>query len=206
MTARPLHILLVRHGQTNSNTGGTVQGHLPTPLNAVGHQQALAVAKRLARWPTPIDALVSSDLVRAMQTASPIAAALNLPIQPDAAWRERSLGKLEGQTVGDEMLWNVASGELEPEGAEPKEVFVERVYGAITALPRRFDNGGTAVVVTHGGPIRIVLKLLLANRRPRVPVKPDRLDLATDRIVNGSILELKVAGGHWEALRLNEVG
>ena len=66
---REIHLLLLRHGQTDSNASGIVQGHLPVPLNALGRQQAAALAGRLRTYTPRIGRLVSSDLARAAQTA-----------------------------------------------------------------------------------------------------------------------------------------
>jgi len=76
MNSRELTLLLLRHGQTDSNAAGIVQGHLPVPLNDLGHRQAAALAARLAAASPRIGRLISSDLSRAAQTAESIARAL----------------------------------------------------------------------------------------------------------------------------------
>src|SRR3954463_4142309 len=86
------HVLLLRHGQTDSNAGGVLQGWLPTPLNAAGRAQSGRLAARLATFEPRVRRLVSSDLVRARQTAGPIAAALGVEPVFDPRWRERGLG------------------------------------------------------------------------------------------------------------------
>src|SRR5215213_4873744 len=95
-----LEIFLLRHGQTDSNAAGIVQGHLPVPLNELGHRQAALLAARLRVAARRIGRLISSDLPRAAQTAEPIARALNLPIEFVVAWRERLLGEFQGKPVG----------------------------------------------------------------------------------------------------------
>src|SRR5688500_14094512 len=118
---KEMTILLLRHGQTDSNASGIVQGHLPVPLNELGHRQATALAARL-RVATPrIGRLISSDLPRAAQTAEPIAAGLGLPIEFDARWRERLLGEFQGKSVGERRTWTLATGEETPPGAESVE-------------------------------------------------------------------------------------
>ena len=78
------HILFIRHGQTDANRDGIVQGHQPTPLNDLGHRQALMLARRLQSYSPAIEVLVSSDLLRAVQTSRPIAAAdVGRAFQPD---------------------------------------------------------------------------------------------------------------------------
>src|SRR5678816_3519185 len=115
---RELNLLLLRHGQTDSNAAGIVQGHLPVPLNELGHRQAALLAARLKGTTPRIARLISSDLPRAAQTAQPIAQALNMPIAFDAAWRERLLGDFQGKPVGERRLWTLATGDETPPGAE----------------------------------------------------------------------------------------
>jgi broad specificity phosphatase PhoE len=93
MTTR---ILLVRHGQSEGNAGGRFGGHTATPLSALGRAQAEATARALAT--EKVTAIYSSDLVRAIETAEPLARALNLEITRAEAFRERSVGRMEGLT------------------------------------------------------------------------------------------------------------
>jgi broad specificity phosphatase PhoE len=93
MTTR---ILLVRHGQSEGNAGGRFGGHTSTPLSALGRAQAEATARALAT--EKVTAIYSSDLVRAIETAEPLARSLNLEITRAEAFRERSVGRMEGLT------------------------------------------------------------------------------------------------------------
>src|SRR5918912_404825 len=93
---RPLQLLLIRHGETTWNRQGRIQGHRDSPLTERGLAQARAAAARLAR--ERIDALYSSDLVRAQETAHHVAAATALRVRLDEALRERAFGMLEGKT------------------------------------------------------------------------------------------------------------
>ncbi len=163
MPKRLFHILLLRHGLTDANAGGVLQGWSQTPLNAIGRRQAADLARHVARWTPPVDALISSDLTRAMQTAEPIAQACNLPIIEDCAWRERGLGELEGRHVGERETWRAASGEVSPPGAETVETFSERIIAALTALPSQHPKHRVIAIVTHGGPIRVILRALCAG-------------------------------------------
>src|SRR5206468_4407724 len=135
MDGRTLRILLLRHGQTDANASGVLQGHQPTPLNRLGVRQAALLAERLASYRPPIDVLVSSDLPRATQTAGSIAAACGLKVIVDRAWRERGFGLLEGKPVGDREMWRAASGEMDPPGAELTADLHERVRVALMKLP-----------------------------------------------------------------------
>jgi broad specificity phosphatase PhoE len=92
-------LYLVRHGQSAGNAEGRFGGHGPTPLSELGHQQAELTAKTLAR--EKIDAIYTSDLLRAVQTAEPLARLLDLPIVKTPAFRERHVGVLEGLTFDE---------------------------------------------------------------------------------------------------------
>ena len=90
------NILLIRHGQSEGNAERRFGGHTPTPLSALGRKQAEATARALAS--ESITAIYSSDLLRAVETAAPLARALGLEINETEAFRERSVGRMEGLT------------------------------------------------------------------------------------------------------------
>lgn len=92
-------LFLVRHGQSDGNAEGRFGGHSPTPLSALGLQQAELTARALAK--EKIRAIYSSDLYRAVQTAEPLAKITDLPIIMTAAFRERKVGVLEGLTFDE---------------------------------------------------------------------------------------------------------
>lgn len=92
-------LFLVRHGQSAGNAAGRFGGHSPTPLSELGKRQAEITAKTLAR--ERIEAIYSSDLLRAVQTAQPLAAILDLPVISTSAFRERKVGVLEGLTFDE---------------------------------------------------------------------------------------------------------
>ncbi|HEY0461511.1 MAG TPA: histidine phosphatase family protein [Pyrinomonadaceae bacterium] len=92
-------LYLVRHGQSAGNAEGRFGGHSATPLSELGLQQAETAAKTLAK--EKIDAIYTSDLHRAVQTAEPLARLLDLPIVKTSAFRERHVGVLEGLTFDE---------------------------------------------------------------------------------------------------------
>jgi broad specificity phosphatase PhoE len=89
-------VLLIRHGQSKGNAEGRFGGHTATPLSAWGRKQARATARVLAAQ--KISAIYSSDLPRAIETAEPLARIAHVRIQSTAAFRERSVGVMEGLT------------------------------------------------------------------------------------------------------------
>ena len=89
-------VLLVRHGESQGNAEKRFGGHSATPLSARGRLEAEATARALL--PKRIAAIYSSDLLRAVETAEPLARALGLEINQSSAFRERSVGRMEGLT------------------------------------------------------------------------------------------------------------
>jgi broad specificity phosphatase PhoE len=161
------HLLLIRHGQTDANRLGIVQGHSQWELNELGHRQAALVAERLADFTPKIDILVCSDLLRAQQTAAPIAEVLGIPIQSDAAWRERCYGQFEGLSPEARQVRKLQLGLTDtdvPPGAQTVEQYQEQIHDAFLAVPRQFPDAHCIAIVTHGGACKSVLAMLADGR------------------------------------------
>src|SRR3954469_18439411 len=92
-------LLLVRHGETDWNAEGKLQGHTDRPLNDYGRRQAEALAERLAE--ERVDAVYARDLARTRETAEIVGARLGLPVVLDPDLRERNWGTWEGLTPGE---------------------------------------------------------------------------------------------------------
>jgi broad specificity phosphatase PhoE len=90
------HVVIIRHGQSQGNAEGRFGGHTDTPLSPRGRRQAEATARALA--PEKFDAIYSSDLPRAIETATPLARLTGAPLENTEALRERSVGVMEGLT------------------------------------------------------------------------------------------------------------
>ena len=198
---RELHLLLLRHGQTDANATGVLQGQKPTALNELGRQQADQLATRIAAWRPSIDAIVSSDLPRAVQTAEPIAAACQVPLLLDAGWRERGFGEMEGKTVGERNTWRAATGEVDAPGAEPFAAFQERVRRAILHVGDHAPRAAIIAVVTHGGPCRAVLGMLADGRLPLADGQPTP---AQAPIINCAIMYLVTWSDLWRVSCVND--
>jgi broad specificity phosphatase PhoE len=93
------HLFLVRHGQSEGNAARRFGGHSDTPLSELGKKQAVATARHLTKQ--RISAVYSSDLLRTMQTAEPLAQLNNLQIESTNAFRERDVGVLSGLTFSE---------------------------------------------------------------------------------------------------------
>lgn len=95
-------LYLVRHGQSAGNAEGRFGGHGPTPLSELGRQQAELTAQALCK--EKITHVYSSDLLRAVQTAEPLAKLLGINVNPSADFRERHVGVLEGLTFDEAKI------------------------------------------------------------------------------------------------------
>jgi broad specificity phosphatase PhoE len=138
-------LLLVRHGETDWNAEGRLQGHTDRPLNDYGRRQAQELAERLAG--EGADAIYASDLKRATETAEIVGARLGLPVVIDADLREKNWGNWEGLT-GDERVLVEFEGESTADHRD-------RVLRAVRRIAGRHP-GQRIVVVTHGGSLRRV--------------------------------------------------
>jgi probable phosphoglycerate mutase len=202
----PPHILLLRHGQTDANATGVLQGHQPVPLNALGFLQAQRLAIRIARHVPKVTALVSSDLRRAAQTAEPVSTACGLAVLYDRGWRERGFGEFEGRHVGERETWRAAHGDADPPGAESLADFRARVRCALETLPDQFPDHACVAVVTHGGPVGVILRMLSAGV---LPLAPGAAPPEVPQVPNCSILDLvreeTATGPAWRVGCVNDV-
>lgn len=149
-------VFLVRHGATDWNKEKRAQGHADIDLNEDGHKQAAAVATELAHQ--HLDAVYSSDLKRARDTATAVAAAHGLEVQIDPDLREIDQGEWEGLTT-DEIrtrwpdLWGPNRHyNARPGGESPQQV-KSRALRALGKACAAHPEGAIAVV-SHGGTIR----------------------------------------------------
>lgn len=152
----PTRVFLLRHGQTAWNAEQRIQGQLDVPLDATGRWQAERLAQALCG--EGLDALYSSDLQRARQTAAPLAALTGLSVTPDVALRERGFGSFEGCTYAEieirwpeqALRWRRREPGFGPGGGEPLAVFYERSVQAVRRLAAAHE-GQTIAIVAHGG-------------------------------------------------------
>lgn len=149
-------LIVIRHGQTDLNREPRFQGQIDVPLNPLGLRQAQRLSERLAA--ERIDTLVSSDLVRARQTAAPTAELRHLSPELSEALREQAFGVFEGLSFPEVMArhpdawtrWLRHEPDDAPPGGESAIDFHARVVGAVRSLARE-HAGRTLALVTHGG-------------------------------------------------------
>jgi len=148
-------ILFVRHGETDWNVEHRVQGHSDRPLNATGEQQARTLAEDLRS--ERIDAVYASDLSRASETARIVAEERGLEVVVLPALREKNFGTWEG-LLDSEIFERFPHAREGPWGdGEGTEEVAERVVTALHEIADRHP-GGRVLVVSHGGPLRAVLR------------------------------------------------
>jgi broad specificity phosphatase PhoE len=152
-------LILVRHGETVWNAEGRLQGQTDIPLNEAGRRQAHQLAARLAG--ETIDAAVSSDLQRAMETARIVAGPHRLIVRADARLRQSHRGKWEGLTYAEiERLYPDSSHDDTPPEGETETAVVARVRSWLDDA-RRDHAGRTVLAVSHGQILRILIALAL---------------------------------------------
>ena len=180
----PVHLLLIRHGETDWNRALRFQGQLDVPLNDVGLEQAQRVGRRLAalhRFDPHASAterppvLHCSDLQRAVQTATPItrpehAATLasavtdeEVPLNRAASWREQHFGVFEGMTAAEIQQqhpdlwdqWRRFRADFTLPGGESTRDFHDRIISSLLQLCREAGHPHMTLV-THGGVLDMV--------------------------------------------------
>ena len=151
----------IRHGETPWNVEGRYQGQLDPPLNERGRRQAQATAARLASL--DFEAIYSSDLTRAYQTAMALAAKTGLPIQADPRLREINQGEWEGVLIDDIRAhwpqeiygWDHDPWQHHPPGGETLQQLQTRLFAAIDEIVSRHPHGLVAVF-SHKLPIALL--------------------------------------------------
>lgn len=160
-------LLLVRHGQTEYNLVGRMQGQLDTPLSDIGRCEATRVAEGLADW--PIGTVISSDLERAVDTARAIAEASSLPVRTDPRLRETDLGEWSGRAhdevdstfPGARAHWRLHPHWAPPGGETRLEVSVRAAEVVDELMASDAWDAGAVLLVAHGGTISALTCRLL---------------------------------------------
>ena len=158
-------VLLWRHGNTDWNNDGRIQGQIDSQLNERGRAQAVAAAERLAALKPRL--IISSDLSRSWDTAAPLAQLTGLTVEREPRLRERNFGLWETLTHAEvkqrfpETWARWVEGDPDPgDGLEPLADLGKRVAEVIRQAHERNPDGLT-ILVTHGGSVRWGLSALL---------------------------------------------
>lgn len=161
-----MRLLLTRHGQTDWNIAGRYQGQSDILLNQTGYKQAETLAKRLSL--ESINAIYSSDLSRAFDTAQAVAKFHPLEIQTDSRWRELSFGDWEGMDYkqmsahSPELFekWMQDSANISTPNGESLKQLADRVKSAFDEIKNKHKDQ-TVLVVSHSGALQALLATLL---------------------------------------------
>lgn len=160
-------LLVVRHGQSVWNAEGRWQGSLDPPLSTLGVRQARHAATALGSF----DVVAASDLDRARTTAEIIANESGVgPVVIEPGLRERHAGAFEGLTKPEirERFPGFLEERRNPEGWEDDDAVLARAVPALARIAALAGDGGTALVVSHGGVIGCVERLLDVRRDHRL--------------------------------------
>jgi probable phosphoglycerate mutase len=201
---RTTRIILVRHGQTAWNAGAgeeRFRGRTDLPLDCIGEAQAQAVANRLEH--EPVDALYASPLLRTQQTAAPLAARLNLPVQPHDGLLDINYGRFQGLTHTQAALtnpelyarWQSTPSHVQFSGGEGLGDVQARLLALLQEIATHHP-GQSTVLVGH----QIVNKVLVCTL----------LGLNLDQIWRiqqdtSSLDTFKKADEGWHTISLNDV-
>lgn len=158
---------LIRHGESEGNASGTIQGHNDSPLSALGRRQAAALAQRMRREGR-FDAIYSSDLARARQTARPTAEVLGLPLNEIVGLREIDLGRWSGlaqaeieRRFPDEWAaWRRFDTQVRRGGAESYADLQARIIAATELIVAR-HSAERVILVFHAGALKSYLAHVL---------------------------------------------
>ena len=198
-------VYLIRHAQAEGNANHFMQGNMETAITPTGYRQIAALRERFAA--VAVDAVYSSDLRRAVETAEAVGKPKGLPVLTDRAFREADVGVWEGRSTGDIAqndpeqfdaflhrmdLWRVEGGET------PQQV-LDRFLPALERV-RRENEGKTAVIVSHGYALRIVLAHLRGLTLREIGDFVPCVNTAVSKVTweNGTpAVEYQDDGSHW---------
>jgi probable phosphoglycerate mutase len=159
-------IIAIRHGETAWNVDTRIQGQLDIPLNERGQWQAAQLAEALATQ-DPLDAVYTSDLKRAHQTASAVAARQGLTPVSHVGLRERGFGAFEGKTFAeiekdlpeDAMLWRKREPHwAPPQGGESLVLMEQRIRNTLNELAAQ-HVGQHIALFAHGGVMDLLYRI-----------------------------------------------
>jgi broad specificity phosphatase PhoE len=183
-------VYLARHGQTPLNESDVLRGLADPPLDTAGQDQAQRLGAALG--PLGLSAVVASPLLRARQTAQPVADRAGLAVATDQCLVDRDYGQWTGISH-DAVTAQWGSVDHAP-GVEPRSAVRDRAVKGLTDIARR-HRGGTVVVVSHDAVNRQVLVAFDAELGD-----PDALPQD-----NGCFNILQWQGGRWAVLSVNEL-
>ncbi len=193
-------LLLIRHGRSEWNAEGRIQGWADSPLDDVGREQARRLAERL-REVAPV-ALYASPALRARETADIVGRMLDVPVTADERLKEHGVGDVTGLTWKQVAAqypelardWAAGVDDLEIPGEEEVGAFRARVTAAFDEIVARHPEE-TVGVVSHGGTLGMYLNSLIGLSRRFSPF----------RFSNASLTVVEVNSTRPRIMHLNDV-
>ena len=183
------HITFVRHGETDWNALGKIQGQTDIPLNERGINQAFECGQELKKksW----DYLVTSPLKRAKQTAEIINQELGLDLVEMDQFKEKYFGEAEGMKKEDRS--KKFPDRIYP-NQEPARDLHDRIFGGLAVIQERYQQKNV-LVVAHGGVINAILSVL-SNQKAGSGIT---------NLTNGSITTIHFKNGEWDIKQMNQI-
>lgn len=193
-----LRLILVRHGQTEANILRRLQGQSDGPMNEVGRREVERLG--LALKDTKIDVIISSDLVRARDTATAIAKYHNLPVNPTPLVREWNGGEWDGRPAEEflEIVKNLTTPleELRLPGGETLKEVQARASAFVKDVTEKYP-GKSVVLCSHGDFLRMVISVLMNESIDKAN--------ATYRMDNASYSIFEREAGEWKMVVFNQI-
>jgi broad specificity phosphatase PhoE len=189
-----MDLYFVRHGQSEANLNKIIQGHLDSPLSEKGRKQAIELKEYL---PKNFDWVISSDLIRTIETAHLTSGVKVDQISKFSEFREINAGELEGKKATeininpeDHRLWLEFNEDRlhEKYGTEPINNFIERCVSKLESIieQAKSENLNKILLVTHGG----VMKAILDKH----------LKITNKRFLNTEMIRINNKQGSWQLI------
>ena len=189
-----MKLLLIRHGETTYNTLGIIYGHAQVPLNERGQQQAHRLAQRLKNL--HLDAVYSSDLIRAIHTAEAILAHHAVPHIKDTALRELDVGLWEHKSAAEVEQHDAeryaqylsTPGTMIYPGGDSHVMLQQRVLHAINHYVTLHQEDDVICIVCHAGTIAAIICAILGiNINLHERIRIDNCAITTIMVENGAL-------------------
>ncbi len=186
-------LYLVRHGQTDWNIQGKLQGHVDIPLNSAGIAEAFQLSEEMNK--IDFTACFSSDLQRAIETAQILNGNRCLAIKTDSALRERNFGLWEGRLFSELLEYEAQGRPFLGIEIESEEEIQKRTFPFLHKIAGDYP-GATILVVTHGGVIRSILAHVMGI---------DCTPILSIQMKNTAFLKLVISDGRCEIQEMKDI-
>lgn len=187
-----LRVLIIRHGQTDHNVKKILQGHLDIDINDHGYHQSNLIGKYLQNF--PLDYIISSDLIRCINTSKQILKYHDLSLNSSSNLREREMGKVQGMYLKDALL---QYGDNFRNLGETKVQLLTRVESEWNKLIKlsKSNNYRNVAIVTHGGVITGFINYLHKSKNYMLSPNLTEGDLKVPFNTSVGIIDIDLVNG-----------